>query len=62
MKRIRKRVLLLGLAGPAIMMPSCSSLLVRDIRDAAITGVSNFVQQAAFDLLDTGIGAPAAQN
>ena len=56
MKRLRKWVLMLGLSGPAIMMPSCSSTAWQQVRDAAITGLSNFVQQAVSDILDTTVG------
>jgi hypothetical protein len=55
MKRIRKWTLMLGLAGPAVALPSCSSEVGRELRDAALTGLSSFVQQAVVEILDAGL-------
>lgn len=49
-------MLLLGFTGPAVLMPSCSSTAWKQVRDAALTGLSDFVQQAVVELLDTTVG------
>jgi len=39
-------------AVPGTMAWSCSGTLSRDIRDAAIAGLTSFVEAQTFDLLD----------
>lgn len=56
MKRITKLVLLLGLAGPSIVVPSCTSALVREGRSAAIGSASTFLGDATLTLLQDNLG------
>lgn len=57
MKRFTKWMLLLGLAGPTIIVPSCSSALLREVRTATFGGVSQFLGSATADLLETNLGS-----
>ena len=54
MKRARRRigVLLLAVATPGFFALSCSGTVVREFRDAAVSGAASFVEQGVFDLLD----------
>ncbi len=56
MKKFRKLVLLLVLAGPAAVNLSCSSVLLRDVRDGFVGAVSSFTQQTVLDVLGTFTG------
>lgn len=51
MKSLKKWVLILGLAGPAVTNLSCMSGVLRDLRDAAIGGAAAFVEETTLDLL-----------
>ena len=55
MKSLKKWVLILGLAGPAVTNLSCMSATWQNLRDAAIGGVSAFVEDATFDLLSANL-------
>jgi|GEM_PF-2183124 len=54
MKFSRRKLaaLILVAATPGSMMFSCSGTVGREFRDAAISGATNFVNQATFDILD----------
>jgi hypothetical protein len=52
MRRIKKWVVILGMAGPSIVVPSCATAFARAARDGAINGVNIFAQELAFALLD----------
>lgn len=55
MKSLKKWLLVLSMAGPAVLNLSCPGTFMRQVRDAALSGAADFVEQAAFDLLDQNI-------
>ena len=55
MKSLKKWILILGLAGPAVTNLSCTSAVWQDLRAAAIGGVASFVEEATFDLLSVNL-------
>ena len=57
MRRLKKFVFSFTLLGSTIALPACSSVVIRDVRDAAITGVASFVEGTVFDLLDALVNA-----
>jgi hypothetical protein len=61
MQRFKKWLMILSLAGPAAVVPSCSTSLVTGLRDAAINGAAAFVEEATFALLDTLITGASEQ-
>lgn len=62
MRRLKKFAFSLTLLGSTIALPACSSLVLRDVRDAALAGATSFVEGTVSDLLgaliDTTTVAP----
>ncbi len=56
MKLIKRVLLGLTLAGPAVTPLACNTLLATEIRDAAIAGAAGFVETAVADALDRAFG------
>lgn len=56
MKQVKKWLLVLGLCGPAASNFSCATLLGSALRDAAIDGAANVVEEATATLLDRLLG------
>lgn len=56
MKRWKKYMLLMTLAGPTVTLHSCSSLLATSVRDAAVDGTATFVEATTAELLDRWFG------
>lgn len=56
MQRWKKCALLLVLAGPAAVLPSCGTILASSLRDAAVDGAASFVEVTTTDLLDRLLG------
>jgi len=52
MKRVRRWVLILGLAGPSVMVPACTTAFLQAARDGAIAGVGIFTQDLAVAFLE----------
>lgn len=57
MKKVTRMLMILSLAGPSVINISCSSSFTRQIRDAAFTGVANFVTGTTFNALDSTVNA-----
>lgn len=61
MRRLKKFAFSFTLLGSTIALPACSSMVIRDVRDAAINGAASFVEGTVFDLLgglvDTAIAS-----
>ena len=55
MRTVRRWVLILAMAGPAILNLSCSGVFWQELKTAAISGAASFVEQAVFDVLDQTI-------
>ncbi len=55
MKSLKKWVLILGLAGPAVTNLSCMSATWQNLRDAAIGGAAAFVEETTLDLLSQNL-------
>jgi len=58
LKNLKKWLLILGLTGPTVVNLSCSSALLEQFRDAAISGAASFVEQTTLDLLDQSLFPP----
>lgn len=58
MKRIKRWMLLVGLAGSGMVVPACSSMFLDASRDAAVNGLSRYVEEATFQFLDSLFGQP----
>ena len=56
MKNWKKWALLLAISGPIVTTYSCGSVAALSVRDAAIDGLSGFVEGATSDLLDRWFG------
>lgn len=56
MQRWKKCALLLIIAGPAAVLPSCGTVLAKSVRDAAVGGTASFVQSTTTALLDRLLG------
>lgn len=54
MRKMNKKAVWLMLAAvvPGFGAWSCSGMVTREVRDAAVTGTASFVEQSVFDLLD----------
>jgi len=55
MKNLKKWLLVFCMAGPTVVHLSCSGAFLQQFRDAAIAGAANFVEEAAYNLLDQAI-------
>ena len=62
MKNLKKWLLALCLAGPAVTNFSCTSGMVDVIWQAALDGTATFVQQATTDLLEQTIDLTDAED
>lgn len=51
MKKLKRGLLILAIAGPSVANFSCSSVLLRDMQEAAVGALSTFVGTATLDLL-----------
>jgi len=56
MKRWKKYLLVVALTGPAFTLHSCSTVVGRSLRDAAVDGAANFVQATTTEVLDRWLG------
>ncbi len=55
MKSLKKWLLILTLAGPTVTNFSCTSMLMRQMFDAALVGAGAFVEEATFNFLDQNV-------
>ena len=60
MRRLKKFALGITLLGSTIVLPACSSLALRDVRDAALAGTSSFVEDTVLSILNGLSGSAGA--